>query len=198
MNEHAKRIAKPRCFLLYALAPDGLPAAEANRVLNEFIADRGLPLALYRPVPRSLHRPARRAGHILRRDGGRTGRASQPNPPGRLARRAPAPGVLLQPGSFRRADRIYLAGLPRRRLGPPPGRSAARLRQRCSRSGDGGGGIGSSASIARERRLKSALRKVRRGLLCPLTNPRPPVILKALELTFMVLMRHLFEDNRSR
>ena len=47
MHEHARRITKPRCFLLYALAPEGLPAAEANRVLNEFIADRGLPLALY-------------------------------------------------------------------------------------------------------------------------------------------------------
>jgi hypothetical protein len=47
MNEHAKRIQKPRCFLLYALAPEGLPATEANRVFNEFIGDRGLPLAIY-------------------------------------------------------------------------------------------------------------------------------------------------------
>lgn len=47
MNEHAKRIQKPRCFLLYALAPRGLPAAEANRILNAFIGDPGLPLALF-------------------------------------------------------------------------------------------------------------------------------------------------------
>jgi hypothetical protein len=47
VNEHAKRINKPRCFLLYALAPMSLPAAEANRILNEFIGDRKLPLALY-------------------------------------------------------------------------------------------------------------------------------------------------------
>ena len=47
MNEHAKRIQKPRCFLVYALAPEGLPATEANRVFNEFISDRGLPLAIY-------------------------------------------------------------------------------------------------------------------------------------------------------
>ena len=47
MNEHAKRIQKPRCFLVYALAPEGLPATEANRVFNEFICDRGLPLAIY-------------------------------------------------------------------------------------------------------------------------------------------------------
>jgi hypothetical protein len=47
MNEHAKRISKPRCFLLYALAPSEMPAAEANRILNAFIADRELPLAIY-------------------------------------------------------------------------------------------------------------------------------------------------------
>src|SRR5687768_18321671 len=47
MNEHVKRIQKPRCFLLYALAPSGLPAAEANRLLNAFIGDPGLPLAIF-------------------------------------------------------------------------------------------------------------------------------------------------------
>jgi hypothetical protein len=47
MNEHAKRIRKPRCFLLYALAPDHLSAAEANQVLNDFIGDPGLPLAIF-------------------------------------------------------------------------------------------------------------------------------------------------------
>jgi hypothetical protein len=47
MNEHTKRIQKPRCFLLYALAPSGLPAAEANRILNTFIGDPALPLAVF-------------------------------------------------------------------------------------------------------------------------------------------------------
>jgi hypothetical protein len=47
MNEHAKRIQKPRCFLLYALAPNDLPAAEANRILNDFIGDPALPLAIF-------------------------------------------------------------------------------------------------------------------------------------------------------
>ena len=47
MNEHAKRIQKPRCFLLYALAPHGLPASEANRILNAFIGDRSLPVAIF-------------------------------------------------------------------------------------------------------------------------------------------------------
>lgn len=47
MNEHVKRIRKPRCFLLYALAPNDLPAAEANRILNAFIGDSSLPLAIF-------------------------------------------------------------------------------------------------------------------------------------------------------
>jgi hypothetical protein len=47
MNEHAKRIQKPRCFLLYARAPENLPAAEANRILNAFIGDPALPLAIF-------------------------------------------------------------------------------------------------------------------------------------------------------
>jgi hypothetical protein len=47
VNEGAQRIRKPRCFLLYALAPANLPASDANRILNEFLADPRLPLALY-------------------------------------------------------------------------------------------------------------------------------------------------------
>ncbi len=47
MNEHVKRIRKPRCFLLYALAPSHLPAAEANRILNASIGDPALPLAIF-------------------------------------------------------------------------------------------------------------------------------------------------------
>lgn len=47
MNEHAKRIQKPRCFVLYALAPSELPASEANRILNAFIGDPALPLAIF-------------------------------------------------------------------------------------------------------------------------------------------------------
>lgn len=41
------RIKKPRCFLVYALAPDGFSAAEANRLFNEFVGDRSLPLVLF-------------------------------------------------------------------------------------------------------------------------------------------------------
>lgn len=47
MNEHAQRISKARCFLLYAIAPGGLPASEANRILNAFIGDPTLPLAIF-------------------------------------------------------------------------------------------------------------------------------------------------------
>ena len=47
MNEHVKRISKPRCFLLYAVAPNDLPAAQANQILNAFIGDPALPLAIF-------------------------------------------------------------------------------------------------------------------------------------------------------
>src|SRR5688500_1542600 len=47
MNEHLKRIRKPRCFLLYALAPSHLAAAEANDILNVFIGDPTFPLAIF-------------------------------------------------------------------------------------------------------------------------------------------------------
>ena len=38
---------KPRCYLIYALAPETLSAAEVNRTFNAFVADTSLPLALY-------------------------------------------------------------------------------------------------------------------------------------------------------
>ena len=47
MNEHVKRITKPRCFLLYAIAPGDLPASEANRILNAFLGDPALPLGIF-------------------------------------------------------------------------------------------------------------------------------------------------------
>jgi hypothetical protein len=47
VNEHIKRIQKPRCFLLYALAPNDMSAAEANRILNAFIGDPTFPLAIF-------------------------------------------------------------------------------------------------------------------------------------------------------
>lgn len=47
MDERIRRVSKPRCFLVYALAPPDLPAAEANRVFNAYLADRALPLPLF-------------------------------------------------------------------------------------------------------------------------------------------------------
>ncbi|HLA97772.1 MAG TPA: hypothetical protein VJL34_04920 [Anaerolineales bacterium] len=47
MSYDLTRIRKPRCILLYALSPDELSAAEANRAFNEFIGDRNLPLVLF-------------------------------------------------------------------------------------------------------------------------------------------------------
>jgi len=47
MDDRIRRISKPRCFLIYALAPPHLSAREANRVFNEFIADPSLPLPVF-------------------------------------------------------------------------------------------------------------------------------------------------------
>ena len=38
---------KPRCYLIYALAPQGVGAAKANQIINEMTADPLLPLALW-------------------------------------------------------------------------------------------------------------------------------------------------------
>jgi len=38
---------KPRCYLVYALAPESLPAADANRIFNDFVGDPRLPLVVF-------------------------------------------------------------------------------------------------------------------------------------------------------
>lgn len=43
----ARRATKPRCFLVYALAPEGVKASEANERINALVADEGLPLAIF-------------------------------------------------------------------------------------------------------------------------------------------------------
>jgi len=40
-------IRKPRCFLVYALAPEGMSPAEANRTLNLYVEDPARGLSLY-------------------------------------------------------------------------------------------------------------------------------------------------------
>jgi hypothetical protein len=40
-------IAKPRCFLIYARAPQGMTPAEANEAFNDFVADPTLPLVVF-------------------------------------------------------------------------------------------------------------------------------------------------------
>ncbi len=47
MNPALRRISKPHCYLVYALAPPEMSAAEANRIFNIFIGDRRLPLAVF-------------------------------------------------------------------------------------------------------------------------------------------------------
>lgn len=41
------KFSKPRCVLVYAVAPKGLSAREANSTFNNFVADRSLPLVLF-------------------------------------------------------------------------------------------------------------------------------------------------------
>ena len=40
-------IKKPRCFLVYAHAPEGMLPSEVNRFFNEFVGDRSLPLIIF-------------------------------------------------------------------------------------------------------------------------------------------------------
>jgi hypothetical protein len=40
-------IRKPRCFLVYAHAPESLLPSEVNRRFNEFVGDRSLPLVIF-------------------------------------------------------------------------------------------------------------------------------------------------------
>ena len=40
-------IRKPRCFLVTALAPEGLSPAQVNATFNAFVADKSLPLVLF-------------------------------------------------------------------------------------------------------------------------------------------------------
>lgn len=47
MSSGISHLRRPRCILVYAVAPTGLVAAEANRIFNEFVADASLPLAIF-------------------------------------------------------------------------------------------------------------------------------------------------------
>ena len=47
MLNRVRRTRNPRSFLVYALAPEAMPAAEANRIFNDFIGDPSLPLAVF-------------------------------------------------------------------------------------------------------------------------------------------------------
>jgi len=39
--------ARPRCYLVYAIAPKNVKASQANRTINDLIADPDMPLALW-------------------------------------------------------------------------------------------------------------------------------------------------------
>jgi hypothetical protein len=46
-NADMTRTTKPRCFLVYVLAPEGTSHAEANQLFNLFVGDRRLPLVVF-------------------------------------------------------------------------------------------------------------------------------------------------------
>jgi len=60
-----ERIRNPRCFLVYALAPEGCAPAEANRLLIAYVADERRGLAVFHD---HFRRPSR-CGHIARPTG---------------------------------------------------------------------------------------------------------------------------------
>lgn len=37
----------PHCFLVYAHAPEGMLPSDVNRLFNEFVDDRSLPLVIF-------------------------------------------------------------------------------------------------------------------------------------------------------
>ncbi|MCI0710469.1 MAG: hypothetical protein L0154_09945 [Chloroflexi bacterium] len=41
------RMRKPRCYLLYAVAPEDMPASDANQLINQICGDHDLPLTVY-------------------------------------------------------------------------------------------------------------------------------------------------------
>ena len=47
MPANLLQVRRPRCILIVARAPTGLPPAEANRIFNEFVGSRTLPLAIF-------------------------------------------------------------------------------------------------------------------------------------------------------
>ncbi|MFP3854267.1 MAG: hypothetical protein ACLFWD_08245 [Anaerolineales bacterium] len=47
MSFNLTRLRNPKCILLYAIAPPELSAPEANQAINNLVADKSLPLALF-------------------------------------------------------------------------------------------------------------------------------------------------------
>lgn len=45
--ENVLYLKKPRCFLVYAHTPDGMLPSDVNRLFNEFVDDRSLPLVIF-------------------------------------------------------------------------------------------------------------------------------------------------------
>lgn len=103
-----------RCFLVYALAPEGTTAREANDRLNEYVAERRRGLAVWHDHFGGGH--GRRGGAVVLVVRSEEERALL-NDPGPLAgwRLAVPPADLLAlRRRLRRADHVHARALPRR------------------------------------------------------------------------------------
>ena len=105
---------KERCFLVYALAPEGVNAGQANVSFNEYIGDpaRGLAVLL-----RPLHRPPRRGCCLRDHDRGAEGKTRRSRPAGELGAHQLPADVLTDRSRVRGAGRVHAARLPRRQAG---------------------------------------------------------------------------------
>lgn len=74
------RLRQPRCFLVYALAPEDWSAAKANRAFNAFVGDRDLPLVVFHD--HFIGRPGGLAIFYAESDADRTALAESAHLPG--------------------------------------------------------------------------------------------------------------------
>ena len=108
------RNRKSRCVMVYALAPAGMGAAEANRLFNSPIADERLPRPVYHD--HFMGEPGGLAIFDVETEAQREALNHVP-PPRRFARRRPSDGIRIQSCCVRRTDFLHSESLSRGGLG---------------------------------------------------------------------------------
>ena len=98
-----------RCHLVYALAPDGTSAREANDLLNEYVADRSRGLAVWHD-----HFIGEHGGTVVLevRDEQEEARLRRPGPARGLAAQLAPAHVLFDGRRVLRTDVVHARGLP--------------------------------------------------------------------------------------